>query len=229
MSNKPDDVPPAKVALGGKLGGDVPRAGAPTTSGGGSQKRRVSNFLLNKQLQLRYMVFVTAVSALISGALGYLIYRQEHAATTALAKDLGTFGDADLQRAVASSMRAGDDQLVFTMVGVGIGLVVVLSLYLLVMTHKVAGPLYKVSVHFDDMAEGRLASVAGPRKGDMLQDFYGDFREMHEATRARVAADVAVMQGLLEACDAAGIARTGDGAALGALGDHVGARRAALR
>ena len=56
-------------------------------------------------------------------------------------------------------MAAEDRALVYKMVGVGVGLVVILSLYLLIMTHKVAGPLYKVSLYFDQMAEGRLGNV----------------------------------------------------------------------
>ena len=57
-----------------------------------------------------------------------------------------------------------------------IGLVIGLSLYLVVMTHKVAGPLYKVALYFDKMADGRLGQVWPLRKGDMLVDFYESFR-----------------------------------------------------
>ena len=37
----------------------------------------VSNYLLNKSLQLRYVALVTALSAIITGSLGFLIWRQE--------------------------------------------------------------------------------------------------------------------------------------------------------
>ena len=83
-------------------------------------------------------------------------------------------------------MAAEDRALVYKMVGVGIGLVVILSLYLVIMTHKVAGPLYKVSMYFDQMARGQARQRHGAcDKGDMLQDFFGNFKEMHEAVRTR--------------------------------------------
>ncbi len=85
------------------------------------------------------------------------------------------------------------------MVGVGVGLVVILSLYLLIMTHKVAGPLYKVSMYFDRMAVGRLGVVTPLREGDMLQDFYAQFQEMHDAVRARAQRDVGVLEASLTA------------------------------
>ena len=80
------------------------------------------------------------------------------------------------------------------MVGVGIGLVVILSLYLLIMTHKVAGPLFKVSMYFDRMAVGRLGVVTALRQGDMLQDFYLNFQEMHDSVRERSKQDLGSLE-----------------------------------
>jgi hypothetical protein len=83
------------------------------------------------------------------------------------------------------------------MVGVGVGLVIVLSGYLLIMTHKVAGPLYKVSMYFDRMADGKLGRVTPLREGDMLQDFYQTFSDMHASVRGRFAEDATEMEAAL--------------------------------
>jgi hypothetical protein len=85
------------------------------------------------------------------------------------------------------------------MVLVGFGLVVILSAYLVIMTHKVAGPLFKVSMYFERMAEGRIGNVMPLRRGDMLQDFFGDFKEMHESLRVRLQIDVDAMERALTA------------------------------
>ena len=135
---------------------------------------------------------------MIAGALGYLIYQQKRAASESIEKDLQalTHADAaqeDFQETVASGLESEDRALVYKMVGVGVGLVVILSLYLLIMTHKVAGPLYKVSMYFDRMAAGRLGVVTPLRQGDMLQDFYANFKDMHDAVRARAIADHATL------------------------------------
>lgn len=167
-------------------------------------KRKLSNYLLDKKLQLRYVLLVTILSGMIAGALGYLIYQQKRAASESIEKDLQALTQADssqedFQEHVASGLQSEDRALVYKMVGVGIGLVVILSLYLLIMTHKVAGPLYKVSMYFDRMAVGRLGVVTPLRQGDMLQDFYLTFHEMHDAVRERAKQDAQALEDALGA------------------------------
>ena len=231
------DVPSATVVQDGKLGGDVPKGSGGGDGGPGNKartvyKRKLSNYLLDKRLQLRYILLVTILSGVISGSLGYLIYQQRHAASESIERDLAALTQddqslKDFQHQVAASMAAEDRALVYKMVGVGIGLVVILSLYLLIMTHKVAGPLYKISSYFDRMSDGRLGNVSALRKGDMLQDFFGNFREMHEAVRTRMQSDVITME------SAANALRTkGDGKALAealdTLDKHITQRKKQL-
>jgi len=206
------DVPSATLVQDGKLGGDVPKGTGPSRT---PYKRRLSNYLLDKRLQLRYVLLVTILSGVISGSLGYLIYQQRHAASASIERDLAALTEddaslADFQRQVAAQMSGEDRALIYKMVGVGVGLVVILSFYLVIMTHKVAGPLYKVSMYFDRMAEGRLGKVTALRRGDMLQDFFGNFREMHEALRTRMQGDVITMEAATNALRA----KAGEGSAI---------------
>jgi hypothetical protein len=178
---------------------DPSAATAGPPAGRPKYKRKLSNYLLDKKLQLRYVLLVTILSGVIAGALGYLIYQQRRAAAESLENDIALLiksgnSKSDYQDEMASRLASEDRVLVYKMVGVGVGLVVILSLYLLVMTHKVAGPLYKVSMYFDRMAAGKLGKVTPLRQGDMLQDFYGSFHEMHDAVRARAQADVATLE-----------------------------------
>ena len=167
-------------------------------------KRKLSNYMLDKKLQLRYVMLVSMLSALIAGALGYMIYDQRRTASESIERDLQALTHADashqeFQEQVASGLKSDDQVLVYKMAGVGIGLVIILSAYLVIMTHKVAGPLYKISMYFEQMAEGRLGKVTPLRRGDMLQDFFGDFKDMHESLRARAQADVEAMEQALGA------------------------------
>jgi hypothetical protein len=171
-------------------------------------QRKLSNYMLDKNLQLRYVLFVTILSAVIAGALGYMIYDQRRTASESIERDLRSLTRADashqeFQEQVASGLESDDQLLVYKMVAVGFGLVVILSAYLVIMTHKVAGPLFKVSMYFERMAEGRLGNVTPLRRGDMLQDFFGDFKAMHESVREHAAADVSAMDGALVALRAA--------------------------
>jgi hypothetical protein len=89
---------------------------------------------------------------------------------------------------------------------IGFGVVLVLSIsgVGILLTHKVAGPLYKISSFFGRIRDNRLGPApAKLRKGDELQDFYSSFREMHQAVRGRVEDDVRVLEGALAAIEAA--------------------------
>ena len=220
MPNNKGDVPPAQVLKDGKLGGDVP---APTP-----YKRKLSNYLLDRSLQLRYVLLVTILSAVIAGSLGYLINDQRHSASSKIDEDLVelTASDpslAEFQHEVADDMSSQDRALIYKMIGIGIGLVIILSGYLVIMTHKVAGPLYKTTIYFDRMAEGRLGNVSALRRGDMLQDFFTTFRDAHDTVRARFATDLGVME------NAAGVLRAKLGTdKVAAFDAHLATRKAAL-
>ena len=197
-------------------------------------QRKLSNYLLDKKLQLRYIFLVTILSALISGALGYMIYDQRRTASESIERDLQALTQADASRQefedhVASVLAADDQALIYKMFAVGLGLVVILSAYLVIMTHKVAGPLFKVSSYFDQMTEGRLGSVTALRRGDMLQDFFSDFKAMHESLRARSQADVEVMERAAAALRGAETTASGKlDDALTALDHHVAQRKKQL-
>ena len=197
-------------------------------------QRKLSNYLLDKNLQLRYILLVTLLSAVISGALGYMIYDQSRLASESIERDLQVLTVGDTSRQEFTSILAGKDQaLIYEMGTLGLGLVVILSAYLVIMTHKVAGPLFKVSTYFEQMAEGRLGVVTPLRRGDMLQDFFGEFKAMHESLRARAQADVAALEQALTAlrdargeADAAWRGKLDD--ALTALDQHIAGRKKQL-
>jgi methyl-accepting chemotaxis protein len=218
------DVPSATVVQDGKLGGDAPKTTGPRTP----YKRKMSNYLLDKGLQLRYVLFVTILSSIIAGALGYLIYHQSATASDSLARAMDDPLFADVKRAAIAELHSEDRVLVYKMIGLGIGLIVVLSAYLVIMTHKVAGPLYKVSMYFDRMAEGKLGKTSALRKGDMLQDFFGNFREMHEAVRTRIQSDVITMEGAANSLRAKAASDPKLAQALDALDRHVTQRKKQL-
>lgn len=203
-------------------------------------KRKLSNYMLDKKLQLRYVLLVSMLSAVIAGALGYMIYDQRRTASESIERDLQALTQADashqeFQEQVASGLKSDDQMLVYKMMAVGFGLVVILSAYLVIMTHKVAGPLFKVSMYFEQMAEGRLGKVTPLRRGDMLQDFFSDFKEMHESLRARSQADAEAMENALKAlreahneADYRGEARGRLDDALESLEHHVAQRKKQL-
>jgi methyl-accepting chemotaxis protein len=64
-------------------------------------------------------------------------------------------------------------------------LVVLISLAGIVVTHKVAGPIYKMKRQIRDVGEGKLRVPAPLRKGDDLVHFFEAFEKMVVKLRAR--------------------------------------------
>lgn len=187
-------------------------------------KRRLKNFLIDRSLQLRYILTVTVVSAVISGSLGFLIWRQADDASDAVMEQMAGL-DPELRSTALGVLSSGDHNLIYTMVIFGCGLVLVLSMFLLVMTHKVAGPLFKVSSHFDDLAAGRFRAVRPLRRFDMLQDFHAKFEVTHKKLWDRLEADCEVYEKVIAA---AGDELDGEAAqAIARLEAHAKKRRAA--
>src|SRR5215471_3143178 len=163
-------------------------------------KRKVKNYLLDVGLQLRYTAAIVLVAVILTGILGWRIYT----ATQDTSKVILWTGL--VEPAVAQELQeqfAHSDRTV--MLGIiGFGVVLVLSIggVGILLTHKVAGPLYKISSFFGRIRDNRLGPApAKLRKGDELQDFYSSFRDMHNAIRGRTEEDVRVMENALAALE----------------------------
>jgi hypothetical protein len=164
-------------------------------------KRKVKNYLLDVGLQLRYTATIVIVAVVLTGFLGYRIYQ----ATRDISKVILWTGLVDPATAqeLQSQFSQSDRTVLWGIIGFGVILVLSIGGVGILLTHKVAGPLYKISSFFGRIRDNRLGPApAKLRKGDELQDFYSTFREMHQAVRGRVEEDVRVLEGTLAAIEA---------------------------
>jgi hypothetical protein len=176
-----------------------------------ANKRRLRNLLLDGRLQLRYAIGVTGVCLAIALALGLLIYQQSIFAsdqiTTALeAPEMDWIGKAT-KAAVHRQLSHTDSSLVVTMVAIGLGLALVVVASLVAMTHRIAGPLYRMGRYFDNLRAGRLDAPGRLRGGDQFRQVFEQLCAAHETLHRRAQADLEAMTAFLEIAgdsDAAG-------------------------
>jgi hypothetical protein len=172
-----------------------PGAGSPR------YRRRVRNYLLDVGLQLRYTMTIVLVAVFLTAVLGYKMYQ----ATRDISKVIELTGLADPTVAgeLQEQFAASDRWVLLGIIGFGVVLVISIGAVGILITHKVAGPLYKISSFFGRIRDNRLGPApAKLRKGDELQDFYLSFRDMHTALRDRTAEDVRVLENALAALEA---------------------------
>jgi nitrogen fixation/metabolism regulation signal transduction histidine kinase len=93
-----------------------------------------------------------------------------------------------------------------TLIAFGFILSVVLAAYGIVLTHKVAGPLFKITNHLDKIRDGKLGFVYNLRKGDQLVDFFEHFKNAHDALRHRTEEDIALLDKAIAAAGASPVA-----------------------
>lgn len=97
------------------------------------------------------------------------------------------------------------DLILYVLIGTGLLLLFGLAGYGLVMTHKVAGPIFKVGLYFKKMEKGRFDKVYNLRKGDQLVEFYDHFKQAHAGVVTMEKADITHLQKVIATAEAAGL------------------------
>jgi hypothetical protein len=98
----------------------------------------------------------------------------------------------------------GRMRILWAMILTGILLVFGLAVYGIKMTHRVAGPLFKVSLYLSKMRAGRFDKVYNLRKGDQLIEFYDHFKLAHGGVVTMQRDDITRIAAVIASADAAG-------------------------
>lgn len=85
----------------------------------------------------------------------------------------------------AARLRAFHRNLLLSLCGILTLLVLGIGAAGIFVTHKVAGPIFKMKRHLREVSQGKLDVPWGLRKGDELVDFFEAFREMVVSLRSR--------------------------------------------
>ncbi len=198
---------------------------------GGRHQRSLKNYLVDSRFQLKYTAFLVGVTLSLSLILGVFLWstsRQLVAESNKVSdvvkmsiKDDPVYGDnPELTKAFNDSALESDQRVLrqqhAMMTGVvgGLGvLVVLMGLLGIYVTHKVAGPVFKMKLLLRQVGSGKLNfETGGLRKGDELQDFFEEFQDMVEKLKARQAQEVAALERALAGARAADVACASCGA-----------------
>jgi len=167
--------------------------------------RRIKNFLLDREYQFRYVAQMVAVSAGLTGGLGWLVYHFNAEASRVVGLRAMDPTD-DVAQMLHQQFSRSDHLLLAALVAFGVLLTAVLAAWQVVTTHKVAGPLYYISYQVKRIGDGYLGTLHPLRKGDMLHGFFETFREMHESLRKRARAEATQFERLAVRAEQAGLA-----------------------
>ena len=128
-------------------------------------------------------------------------------------------------RELAAKQRRTQRILIASLVAFSLLFILVVFLYGIVITHKVAGPLYKIGRYLQAIKEGRFPKLYGLRRGDQLVEFYNVFKETYEALKERTARDLELLEEARKALEKSGA----DGQLLSKLDEAIQEKRQALQ
>jgi len=108
---------------------------------------------------------------------------------------------AESLKSESSSLKAFQSRMMLTLVGVMLLLVVGIFVAGVMVTHKVAGPIFKMKRMIRDVGEGRLRIPGKLRKGDELVHFFDAFDVMVRSLRARQENEIAMLESAIAQLD----------------------------
>jgi hypothetical protein len=167
----------------------------------GKSQRRVRNYLLNLRYQLKYTLTIVGISLVLTGGLGWVVMSKAQEATRVVTVRAMDPTD-ELAQQLVGQFERNDAIMMAVLIAFGLLLTIVLTIYGIMVTHKVAGPLHKVRLYLDKIKDGKLGTVYNLRKGDELVDFFEHFKDAHDALRARTQADITLLDKAIAALGA---------------------------
>lgn len=152
----------------------------------GKKQRRWHNLLLDRRFQLKYTAMIVGVATLVSVVLGVFLMStvRENSRMLKLEADF----DAVLQSQLADS----DARVAWVLVAAFVAFNVVLAVVAVMITHRMAGPIFVMGRYVREIGEGRLPRVRKLRKGDEFVELVDTMshavRELEQRTRAELGA-----------------------------------------
>src|SRR4051794_5951516 len=156
-------------------------ASAPASSKAPKFGRRT--YVIDRGFQLKYTLLLVVVGAVISSLFGGMMY----------------LAHLDAQRALnpppqlRDALARADSTLLWLMVAITVMMATAFGLFGILITHRVAGPVFVMSHYMSILAKGRYPLMRSLREQDELKGFFQRFQDAVEALRVREASEADVL------------------------------------
>ena len=147
-------------------------------------------YLIDRGFQLKYTVLLVLCGTLISILFGTLAYLAEVDVHRSLTEELMRVGGRAADPTLVSGLvKESATTLLVLTVAVTVLMSSALGLIGILITHRVAGPLYVMSNYVSVLAEGRYPIFRSLRRSDELKTFFDQFRAAIDSLRRAEEAD----------------------------------------
>jgi len=136
-------------------------------------------YLIDRGFQLKYTLIMIIVGAAISILFGAMMYEAHKTATELI----------DLPNPYRGIVEAQDTSLLWLVMAISVVMAIALGLFGILVTHRVAGPIYVFSHYMDVLGRGRFPMLRPLRKNDELKSFFDVFNQAVATMRERSRSD----------------------------------------
>jgi hypothetical protein len=133
------------------------------------------HYLLDRGFQLKYAALMALAGLAVAAVFGLWVHQAHAQATALLAPDPET-------RAL---LERSDRMLLGVLAGIAALLAAALALLGVVITHRVAGPVFVMGHYLKVISEGRYPRMRTLRRSDELRHFFGVFLDAVEVLKRR--------------------------------------------
>jgi hypothetical protein len=191
---------------------------ADASAAAGAPPKGRRHYLVDRGFQLKYALVMAGAGLVVALVFGLWLH-QAHAQTTALLAP-----DPETRALVERS----DRLLLGAFAAIAVLLAAALGLLGVVITHRVAGPVFVMGHYLRVLAEGRFPRMRTLRRSDELKDFFRTFIEAVDMMKLREARHTAVLEDAVRRMREAATATPDLAPAIDALSRAAQERRAAL-
>lgn len=161
---------------------------AEASAGGSAGRHARRRYLVDRAFQLKYALLMAGAGLAVAVVFGLWLHQAHAQALALLPQD-------DATRAL---VERSDAVLLAAFGGIALLLAAALALLGIVITHRVAGPVFVMGHYLSIMAHGRFPRMRTLRNGDELKAFFRVFLEAVDAMKRREARHAAVLEDAVE-------------------------------
>ncbi len=151
------------------------------------------HYLLDRSFQLKYAILMAAAGLAVAIVFGLWLHQAHAQATALLAPDPET-------RAL---VERSDRLLLAAFAAIAVLLAAALGLLGVVITHRVAGPVFVMGHYLKVLAEGRFPRMRTLRRSDELKSFFKTFLDAIDDMKMREARHTALLEDAVQRMRAA--------------------------
>jgi hypothetical protein len=185
---------------------------------GGKSEAPRRRYLVDRGFQLKYALVMAAAGLAVAAVFGLWLHQAHAQATALLAPD-----------PEARALVERSDRLLLAAFGaIALLLAAALGLLGVVITHRVAGPVFVMGHYLEVLAQGRFPRMRTLRRSDELKGFFSVFIDAVERMKVREARHAALLEEAVQRMRAAAARNPELQTSVDALASAAAERRAAL-